>query len=45
MKSIAEIISREKDVRILTVNHDILLSRYVGEGENKLRELFKTAHR
>jgi hypothetical protein len=45
MRSIAEIISKERDVKILSVNHDILLSRYVGEGENKLRELFKTAHR
>jgi SpoVK/Ycf46/Vps4 family AAA+-type ATPase len=45
MRSIAEIISKERDVKILSVNHDILLSTYVGEGENNLRELFKTAHR
>ena len=29
----------------VTVLHDVRLSKYVGEGEHKLREYFKTAQR
>ena len=45
MKSLAEEISRKTDVRVLSISHDVLLSRYVGEGESKLREIFSTASR
>ena len=45
MRTLAEAISSRSDVSVLSISHDILLSRYVGEGEGKLREIFSSASR
>ena len=45
MRSIAEVVSRCEGVRVLEINHDVLLSRFIGEGEKKLRQVFKDADR
>jgi SpoVK/Ycf46/Vps4 family AAA+-type ATPase len=45
MRSIADIICKRHGVGSVTVLHDVRLSKYVGEGEHKLREYFKTAQR
>jgi AAA+ superfamily predicted ATPase len=45
MRSIANIMVNRNKIKIFEISHDILLSRFVGEGEIKLRSIFKDAHR
>lgn len=45
MHSIATALARNNGVKVLEISHDILLARYMGEGEKKLRQIFRTAHR